>query len=166
MGNATPNYTNLQSKSTPKTHFFSKNTHFSHNFYPQNTHSVPKLPHTAHHVKPEIKNTPRSAGGLRSAIRGRHASNLRATSTVLRLTSNCLLHDRTLILTHRPHRVKQKKNPKFSQTYILHRNPPKNPCHPRTHLGTKIPRSGTGVYRQVTQARASGYYRKLQFTAA
>ena len=73
------------------------------------------LPHTAHHVKPKIKNTPWSAGGLRSAIRGRHASNLRATSTVLRLTSNCLLHDRTLILIHRPHRVKQ-KNSKFSQT--------------------------------------------------
>ena len=112
MGNATPNYTNLQSKSTPKTNFFSKKHTFP-NFYPQNTHSVPKLPHTAHHVKPEIKNTPRSAGGLRSAIRGRHASNLRATSTVLRLTSNCLLHDRTLILTHCSHRVNQKKSQIF-----------------------------------------------------
>ena len=70
------------------------------------------LPHTTHHVKPEIKNTPRSAGGLRSAIRGRDTSNLRASS-IPRLMSCCLLHDRTLILTHCSHRVNQKKSQIF-----------------------------------------------------
>ena len=57
-----------------------------------------------------------------------------------------------------------KKIPNFPKQYILHRIPPKNPCHPWTHLGTKIPRSGTGVYRRVKRAPAPCYYQSYHPT--
>ena len=95
--------------SQPQKHTFSqKNTLSPQLLPPKHPLRAEATPHRPPRQARNKKYPPECGGPTISDPRARHLQSSGKTPS-LRLTSTCLLHDRTLILTHRPHCVKQKK---------------------------------------------------------